>query len=665
MVMDTDASSILLNLDTSGVRRPKKPAPIRSIGGERTTGVSDRSGVTVHSRKRQRVADDTVDASRRQESDGPPPHKKERYSSLFNRHEVLPEVDIKVTDTKNEPVFSSSQFTEFNIHPHLVACLLDRFGITTATEVQKITIPVLLKGKDALVKSHTGSGKTLAYALPVVHRLQEVRPKLSRSDGIHAVVIVPTRELALQTYECFEKLTKACTWIVPGVLMGGEKKKSEKARIRKGLTVVIGTPGRLIDHLEHTESFTLRRASWLVIDEADRLLELGFEESVSKIVTLWKEQSEASSTTSVLLSATLTKGVEELAGLALNDPTTLDVAVESGAAELEEFVLPPGLSQFYLQVPVKLSLMTLTCLLLEACAVDNKGGKVIVFVATQDIVDHHQAVFNAVLGTMFEDAGRRINLFKLHGDMSQHDRAEVFRKFRDAPAGVLFTTDVAARGLDVPQVDLIVQCCVPLRPEDYVHRAGRTARIGARGKVVTMLLPSEVRFLEVLAERRIALKKLEVSKVLSNVFALKDQIVDAQTDPGSRLRSMEDYVTALQLIFEHETNDDKDLLEMAKKAYLSHVRSYASYPKAMREVVLFKALHLGHLAKTYCLRETPRALGSHHPTWPKASRAEVGATRHEKPRPSAKKLEVSEFDSGIVKGKLKKRKKGKKGAGKH
>lgn len=603
-----------------------------------------------------------------------PRKKKKNFSqSLFGGRGSLEEPEptsqqqqqtTAAVDPKNERVFSSSQFAEFHVHPHLVACLRDRFQITTATEVQKFAIPALLDHRDTLIKSATGSGKTLAYALPILHCLQEIRPKLTRADGVRAVVVVPTRELALQTYEWFEKLSKACTWVVPGVLMGGEKKKSEKARLRKGLSVVIGTPGRLTDHLEHTESFSLSKTSWLVIDEADRMLELGFEESISKIVTLWKEQRQVEGT-SVLLSATLTKGVERLAGLTLEDPATVDVAVEAGANELEEFVLPPGLSQYYLQVPVKLSQMALCCLLLEAC-VESERGKVIVFLATQDSVDFEHALFSSVLGIMLEDTEKRIDFLKLHGEMTQHDRAEVFNRFREAASGVLFTTDVASRGIDVPQVDLIVQCCVPLRPEEYVHRAGRTARIGAKGKVVLLLFPSEIGFLDVLAQRNIQLDQMELKGVLSKVFTIKSHILEAKTDPGQKLKTMEDFVTALQLIFESEVYKETALQEMAKKGFLSHIRSYASYPRAMRHVVLFKALHLGHLAKAYCLRETPSSLGAQWAAQPqdtagrrfgqKNARFRSTDKQGKHLKPPVKRMKISEYDSGLVESKKKRRK---------
>lgn len=691
-----DDSDIVLNLNTDFQPRrkpfatpaaaaaatflggaPKKPPSVpvirKPIAPRTTPKAAGALRTALNKRNRDGQTDAPSDGDAKIRRNEQPTRKKAKNfvqaSSLFDGRASLAEPEpvqqTTVVDAKNEPVFSSSQFADISVHPHLVSCLRDRFQITTATEVQKLAIPSLLMHRDTLIKSHTGSGKTLAYALPILHRLQEIRPKLTRTDGVRAVVIVPTRELALQTYEWFEKLSKACTWVVPGVLMGGEKKKSEKARLRKGLAIVVGTPGRLTDHLEHTKSFSLSKTAWMVIDEADRMLELGFEEAVAKIVTLWKEQREVKGTC-VLLSATLTKGVERLAGLALEDPNTVDVAVGAGAEELEEFVLPPGLSQYYLQVPVKLSQMALCCLLLETCVVAERG-KVIVFLATQDTVDFQHAVFSSVLGIMLEDTEKRIDFVKLHGEMTQHDRAEVFNRFREATSGVLFTTDVASRGLDVPQVDLIVQCCVPLRPEEYVHRAGRTARIGAKGKVVLLLFPSEVGFLDVLAQRNIQLDKLELKSVLFKVFTIKTQILEARTDPGQKLKTMEDFVTALQLIFESEVYKETALQAMAKKGFLSHIRSYASYPRALRHVVSFKALHLGHLAKAYCLRETPSTLGAQWASQPpqhnpgrrperRGARFGPGDKLGKRAKPPVKRMKISEYDSGLVASKKKRKK---------
>lgn len=135
--------------------------------------------------------------------------------------------------------------------------------------VQQHALPSLLVRRDTMIKSPTGSGKTLAYALPLVHDLQQVSPKIKRIDGPYALVLLPTRELAIQSYEVFQKLLKTYIWIVPGLLMGGEKMKAEKARLRKGINVLIATPGRLLDHLSHTRCLSVDHIRWLVLDEAD------------------------------------------------------------------------------------------------------------------------------------------------------------------------------------------------------------------------------------------------------------------------------------------------------------------------------------------------------------------------------------------------------------
>lgn len=181
--------------------------------------------------------------------------------------------------------------------------------MVTATKVQSLSIPALISGKDALIKSATGSGKTLAYSIPLVHQLQALVPKLGRAHGLRALVIVPTRELALQTYDCINQLLNPFRRIVLGLLVGGEKKKSEKARIRKGLNILVVTPGRLLDHLGHTNNLRLEALQMLVIDEADRLYEQGFSAVIGQIMehiqgALHKAEKPLQT---VLLSATLSK----------------------------------------------------------------------------------------------------------------------------------------------------------------------------------------------------------------------------------------------------------------------------------------------------------------------------------------------------------------------
>ncbi|KAH9375124.1 hypothetical protein HPB48_020030 [Haemaphysalis longicornis] len=260
-----DDSDIVLNLNTDFQPRrkpfatpaaaaaatfhggaPKKPPSVpvirKPIALRTTPKTAGALRTALNKRNRDRQTDAPSDGDAEIRRNEQPTRKKAKNfvqaSSLFDGRASLAEPEpvqqTTVVDAKNEPVFSSSQFADISVHPHLVSCLRDRFQITTATEVQKLAIPSLLMHRDTLIKSHTGSGKTLAYALPILHRLQEIRPKLTRTDGVRAVVIVPTRELALQTYEWFEKLSKACTWVVPGVLMGGEKRSPRRRGFARG-----------------------------------------------------------------------------------------------------------------------------------------------------------------------------------------------------------------------------------------------------------------------------------------------------------------------------------------------------------------------------------------------------------------------------------------------
>lgn len=372
-----------------------------------------------------------------------PMKSAKKMESLFKNNPEVPVIGQRFVKPLNEIVFTGLPMNSIGLHPHLVKSMADLFGITELTNVQQRTVPVALSGRDILVRSQTGSGKTLAYALPIVQQLQELRPKLSRTDGIRALVIVPTRELAMQTLDVFVKLLKPFTWIVPTYITGGEKRKSEKARLRKGINILIGTPGRICDHLLHTESFKLDQVKHLVLDEADRLYELGYEKDVKIIVDALnktpipknpfaakaklllrqdddddeddkKSKTEIATKTvdlhSLLLSATLTSAVQQLAGLALKDPLFIDTcdqknvelpktipivgttnfneAIENAVAN-ENIVIPETVTQTYILVPPKLRLVTLTGLIATESAKTNKSTKMLIFFATENLVDFH------------------------------------------------------------------------------------------------------------------------------------------------------------------------------------------------------------------------------------------------------------------------------------
>jgi len=271
-----------------------------------------------------------------------PKKKLQVISSLFNYNPEIPKLSTassklpKSNQEQREKVFSGDKFSDLDLSAFMVSNLENNLKLTTMTSVQKAAIPSLLEGRDVFVKSKTGTGKTLTYAVPVIHSLQKIEPKISRNDGPYAVILVPTRELAVQSFDVLQRLVKPFQWVVPGIVTGGEKRKSEKARIRKGINVLVATPGRLLDHIEKTKSLELKRLRWIVLDEADRLLDLGFEKDVSSILTAVKKALFAGvRCQTVLLSATLNEGVQRLAGVSLHKPLFIDVTAERRCSTVE------------------------------------------------------------------------------------------------------------------------------------------------------------------------------------------------------------------------------------------------------------------------------------------------------------------------------------------
>ncbi|KAM9218169.1 ATP-dependent DNA helicase DDX31 isoform 2-T2 [Leptosomus discolor] len=449
-----------------------------------------------------------------------------KTSSLFRNNPDIPKIHRKAVEQVQEDVFTTDSFSQLDLHPHLISTINTVLKITSMTSVQKQTIPVLLQGKDALVRSQTGSGKTLAYGIPLVQSLQGMKSKIQRSDGPYALILVPTRELALQSFDTMQKLLKPFAWIVPGVLMGGEKRKSEKARLRKGINILVSTPGRLVDHIKSTECIHFRRTQWLIIDEADRILDLGFEKDVAVILNALNAERETRQ--NVLLSATLTEGVTRLADISLNDPIRISIADEvqkvlkpasqtdrqasssSNCMDQENFAIPEKLKQYVMIVPSKLRLVTLAAFILEKCKFEKHHKMIIFFSSCEQVEFHYELLLKVLSGGLESEQPQHSSLssaclqfLRLHGSMEQEERTEVFQEFLKSKTGVLLCTDVAARGLDLPQVTWIVQYNAPASPAEYIHRIGRTARIGCHGNSLLVLAPSEAEYVSLLASHKI------------------------------------------------------------------------------------------------------------------------------------------------------------------
>lgn len=322
------------------------------------------------------------------------PSKKPKSQAIAETKAPKPSDNVQTKAVSSEDtVFTKESMDDIQIHPHAIKNLKDIFKFTKLTHVQQKAIPAAVEGRDLLIRSPTGSGKTLSYALPIVDKLCRIEPKITRQDGIHALVIVPTRELVIQVYETFLKLVKPFQWIVPGYLSGGEKRKAEKARLRKGVTILISTPGRICDHLLHTEVLKFDKVQVFVLDEADRLLELGYENDVKKVVDMIGEHSKLTKNIqTILLSATLTSKVKQLAGLTLSNPVVIDndAVNQESIDEMsidENIQIPAGITQTYYMLPQKTRFIVLCCLLAQQFS--KKGAKkVLIFLPTQHVVDY-------------------------------------------------------------------------------------------------------------------------------------------------------------------------------------------------------------------------------------------------------------------------------------
>ncbi|XP_060245752.1 probable ATP-dependent RNA helicase DDX31 isoform X4 [Meriones unguiculatus] len=452
-----------------------------------------------------------------------------KTSSLFKNNPEIPELHRTVVKQAREQVFTLEAFQELDLHPHLISTINTVLKMSRMTSVQKQSIPVLLEGRDALVQSQTGSGKTLAYCIPVVQSLQALTSKIQRSDGPYALVLVPTRELALQSFDTVQKLLKPFTWIVPGVLMGGEKRKSEKARLRKGINILISTPGRLVDHIKSTKNIHFNRIRWLVVDEADRILDLGFEKDITVILNAIN--AECQKRQNVLLSATLTEGVTRLADISLHNPVSISVLDKSwdqpnpkevANTQPDSFAIPESLDQHVVLVPSKLRLVCLAAFILQKCKFE-KDQKIIVFFSSCELVEFHYSLFLHTLPCLsgsptseqLPSASWPLTFLRLHGNMEQEERTSVFHEFSQSGTGVLLCTDVAARGLDLPQVTWIVQYSAPSSPAEYIHRIGRTARIGCHGSSLLILAPSEAEYVNSLASHKINVSGIKMEDILA------------------------------------------------------------------------------------------------------------------------------------------------------
>ncbi|KAF8350246.1 DEAD-domain-containing protein [Amanita rubescens] len=423
-------------------------------------------------------------------------------------------------------------------------------GFSTMTPVQAKSIPVLLAGKDVLGAARTGSGKTLAFLIPAVELLHRLKFKPMNGTGI--IIVSPTRELALQIFGVAKDLMPHHSQTF-GIVIGGANRRAEVEKLVKGVNLLVATPGRLLDHLENTKGFVFRNLKALVIDEADRILEIGFEEEMKKIISILPNENRQS----MLFSATQTTKVQDLARISLRPgPVHIDVDKEEATSTVAT------LSQGYVVCPSDRRFLLLFTFLKK-----NLKKKVIVFFSSCNSVKYHGELLNYI----------DVPVLDLHGKQKQQKRTNTFFEFVNAESGILLCTDVAARGLDIPRVDWIIQFDPPDDPRDYIHRVGRTARAGKVGKSLLFLLESELGFL----------RYLKQAKVPLNEFSF----------PADRIANVQSQLEKL-------LQKNYFLHQSARDGFRSYLQSYASY--SLKKIFDVNKLDLAKVGKAFGFAVPPR-----------------------------------------------------------
>lgn len=438
-------------------------------------------------------------------------------------------------------------------------------GFEAMTPVQNATVPLLLTNKDVCVEAVTGSGKTLAFVIPIVELLLRRDTRL-RPHEVGAMIISPTRELARQIHEVVELFLAAHSHLSAVLLVGGTDVQEDLAACEQGCNIITATPGRLADIMARADGVpSIRSLEILVLDEADTLLDLGFAETLTDILGKLPKQRRTG-----LFSATQTTEVRALARAGLRNPVVVTVKVQNKDTQATQKT-PTSLDNTYIMCSADEKLPQLVAFLRQRAA---DGHKVIAFFLTCAVVDYLAKVLPLV-----SDLPEKFPIVALHGRMPQKRRVTAYRAFAEAKSGLLICTDVAARGIDIPGIDWIVQVDPPQDPSFFVHRVGRTARAGRIGHALVMLYPKEDAYVQLLSMRKVPI-------------AQRAPIEDAM--PAStmleRLRGC-----ALR---------DREILEKGTRAFISFLRGYKEHQ--CRFIFRFSALDVGGIARAFGLLKFPK-----------------------------------------------------------
>ncbi|GER55876.1 dead box ATP-dependent RNA helicase, partial [Striga asiatica] len=456
----------------------------------------------------------------------------------------------------------------------LEALTLSRFEF--CTPVQAATIPLLCNFKDVAVDAATGSGKTLAFVIPLVEILRRQGPP--KPHQVMGLIISPTRELASQIFKVAEPFISTLSKVRPILLVGGAEVKADMIKIEEeGANLLIGTPGRLNDIMERVEALDFRSLEILILDEADRLLDMGFQKQINAIISRLPKQRRTG-----LFSATQTEAVEELSKAGLRNPVRVEVRAESkrlkhvtSSEQIAPSKTPSQLRIEYLECEADQKPLQLIDLLKYklGCLKFSIEYAQLSFSCSYFMTCACVDYWGAVLPLL--PALKGFSLISLHGQMKQTVREKALASFTSLSSGVLLCTDVAARGLDIPGVDCVLQYDPPQDPTMFVHRVGRTARMGRQGCAIVFLMPQEIEYVEYLRRKRVPMVERKCTHEAPDIIP--------------QIRSA--------------AKKDRAIMEKGLRALVSYVRAYKEH--LCNYIFSWKKLEIGKLGMGFGLLQLP------------------------------------------------------------
>ena len=592
----------------------------------------------------------------------------------------------KKPQNSSQTIFSIKTFDDLKINQYLKRAL-NKNNYNTMTKIQKKAIPILLEHKNVIVKSETGSGKTLAYIIPLYQNLIEINElnKINRKDGIYSIIFSPTHELCLQIEKTFDKLKSCCINVVFGAMMGGQKIDTEKKKLRKGINVIISTPGRLLYHLRNTGNLNFTKLKTIIIDEADLMLDMGFEKDIKECFKLILKKSENENEIInneediqlnpdlfkkfkiYLISATIDNRIRKMSNYFMKGFKAIgfekddnekkeeieekknenEMINDKGEVENEKYNInknnylsslkQQNITQFYSCIYDEYRLVHLIAFLYNTFQ-----QKTIIFVSTCDLCEYLSKLITEIeidinyeqniknnnkdksnLNSKKDSSEKNINLFsqktyKLHGKMKHDERKIVFNDFNEDNTGILIATDVASRGLDFKDVNWIIHYDVNPDIKEYVNRIGRTARIDNIGNSILFLMKNEMKLIDTcFMSVKNNLNEMENGDILINFTKninkniLKNKInenfVDDKNEEGNLdenelyKKKFQNILNVLIRCIKNFVFKDKTNLVLARKAFKSEVRAYATFFKYGKDIFNINALNLTRISRSFGL----------------------------------------------------------------